>query len=276
MVNMRGACAVGVLFVSGCAVIVGLDNTYERDDGSGEGGSAASTSASGGAGGEGGSGGGAVTCGNGQLDAAEVCDDGNTIPGDGCDDACLVEECFECPDNACSPAMIGTPCGSVDESCDGAGACISHCSDGTKNVDEIGVDCGGSCKNCLAAPCTMPAECASSFCADGVCCKQECNQACTICNMKDSIGTCAYVPAGVDDDQCTGDANTSCFGQGKCITVIQWQNGEPCMDYSECISGQCSQLDSGEYKCGAPSGSACKINEECASGVCFMVAICNG
>jgi cysteine-rich repeat protein len=37
-------------------------------------------------------------CGNGQLDLDEECDDGNTDNGDGCSDACLVEEGWECTD----------------------------------------------------------------------------------------------------------------------------------------------------------------------------------
>src|SRR5688572_19950385 len=46
-------------------------------------------------------------CGDGALDGDEACDDGNTSPGDGCDDVCQVEgpewrcevpgsNCFEC------------------------------------------------------------------------------------------------------------------------------------------------------------------------------------
>ncbi len=37
-------------------------------------------------------------CGNGLLDPGETCDDGNTVPGDGCSDTCQVEPGWECTD----------------------------------------------------------------------------------------------------------------------------------------------------------------------------------
>ncbi len=38
----------------------------------------------------------AAVCGDGVIDAPEECDDANTATGDGCDDACTVEECWTC------------------------------------------------------------------------------------------------------------------------------------------------------------------------------------
>lgn len=35
-------------------------------------------------------------CGNGIVDGAEGCDDGNTTPGDGCDASCRIEPCWAC------------------------------------------------------------------------------------------------------------------------------------------------------------------------------------
>jgi hypothetical protein len=68
MVNVRGACVLGLVLASGCAAIAGLDNIYERDDGAGGDGSGTtpattastttgSASSGVGAGGEGGLGG---------------------------------------------------------------------------------------------------------------------------------------------------------------------------------------------------------------------------
>ena len=51
-----------------------------------------------------------VTCGNGELDAREACDDGNTAAGDGCSSACQVEPGFYCYDipSVCIP-LSGDP-----------------------------------------------------------------------------------------------------------------------------------------------------------------------
>jgi cysteine-rich repeat protein len=73
---------------------------------------------------------GAVACGDGVVTAGEDCDDGNTMPGDGCSPSCRVEECWECAgspsdctplaaDTACTPD--GDPC--TDDVCDGTGVC---------------------------------------------------------------------------------------------------------------------------------------------------------
>lgn len=40
--------------------------------------------------------GGGSVCGDGTLDADEVCDDGNTMDGDGCSSTCAVETGFTC------------------------------------------------------------------------------------------------------------------------------------------------------------------------------------
>jgi cysteine-rich repeat protein len=37
-----------------------------------------------------------VLCGNGKVEGAEVCDDGNTLEGDGCSSVCKVESGWEC------------------------------------------------------------------------------------------------------------------------------------------------------------------------------------
>lgn len=59
-------------------------------------------------------------CGNGLLDAGEACDDGNRVPGDGCDATCTISAGFECGDG--SPSYCSPICGDGlvvgDETCD--------------------------------------------------------------------------------------------------------------------------------------------------------------
>jgi cysteine-rich repeat protein len=46
------------------------------------------------------------------------------------------------------------------------------CFDGTRDGDETGIDCGGSCGACSGGPCTSGAMCASGVCSAGVCVEQ--------------------------------------------------------------------------------------------------------
>lgn len=65
------------------------------------------------------------------------------------------------------------PMGCVDDEgcpdglvCGSNGMCVSaSCTDGTRNGDETGVDCGGSCPPCLdGQPCLTPGDCSSGVC----------------------------------------------------------------------------------------------------------------
>ena len=95
------------LIVGGCAGV------KQMPGGSGSGGSGNGTG-KGGSNGSGGShgnidasvdiGNAATTCGNGQLDPGEKCDDGNKNGGDGCTPLCQIENGWICPDGPGSPA----------------------------------------------------------------------------------------------------------------------------------------------------------------------------
>lgn len=45
--------------------------------------------------------------------------------------------------------------------------------------------------------CTDPAECASGYCVDGVCCNEPCDAPSQACNLPGSVGTCSDLPRGV-------------------------------------------------------------------------------
>jgi cysteine-rich repeat protein len=54
-----------------------------------------------------------ATCGNGQCDPDEACDDGNNISGDGCPADCRSDDGLVCPVTACPPTLVveqGGPC----------------------------------------------------------------------------------------------------------------------------------------------------------------------
>ncbi|HMR09067.1 MAG TPA: hypothetical protein PKA88_24975, partial [Polyangiaceae bacterium] len=74
----------------------------------------------------------------------------------------------------------------------------------------------------IGAPCALPAECDSGFCADGVCCNVACAGVCESCAAKwkqsaKDHGTCGPVRAGTDPDgDCSTDAPSSCAQTGQC------------------------------------------------------------
>jgi fibro-slime domain-containing protein len=78
-----------------------------------------------------------TTCGNGQLDDGEKCDDGNKTGGDGCTPLCQIENGWICPDvgQACKRNAV---CG------DGKLTPPEACDDGNKNGgDGCKADCSG-------------------------------------------------------------------------------------------------------------------------------------
>ena len=78
----------------------------------------------GGDGGDGGSGadGGGPTCGDGELDAGEECDDANGRPADGCSGICTVENGYVC-DEPGEPCVVDAECGNGDYEPIGGEAC---------------------------------------------------------------------------------------------------------------------------------------------------------
>ncbi len=101
----------------------------------------------------------AGTSGNGVVDNDEQCDDGNLVPGDGCDASGLVETCYDCS---------GAP-----------SVCTSHCGDGVLDPDEdcddgdlsSGDGCSAtgqveSCYTCTGQPSVCTMNCGSDGALD--------------------------------------------------------------------------------------------------------------
>ncbi len=84
-------------------------------------------------------------CGNGQLEVGEDCDDGNAMPGDGCD-LCAVETGWDC--TAASPSVCTPTCGDGvilgDEECDGADLNSQTCN--TRGFPGGSITCDGACR----------------------------------------------------------------------------------------------------------------------------------
>lgn len=82
-------------------------------------------------------------------------------------------------------------------------------------------DPNGICKKNDGEVCSSGADCASTFCVDGVCCNTECKGFCQACNgaMKQTgaSGTCGVAKEGLDPhNDCPDDEARSCERDGTC------------------------------------------------------------
>lgn len=109
----------------------------------------------------------------------------------------------DCPDEVCSiESCMDGLCRSVPE------ATNTPCGDGRV------CDVASVCKKPAGESCDEAAECHTGFCADAVCCDEECVGLCASCVVTD-VGQCTVVPAGRDpDDDCRDDA--VCGGERAC------------------------------------------------------------
>ena len=109
-----------------------------------------------------------------------------------------------------------------------------------------GVDCGaglkcnstGLCKKTTAQACAAGSECLSANCYDGVCCTTTCSTACKACNVTGSVGTCANIPAGKQDNAPAGTCAgvNACDGAGACKLGA----GQACTSNAQCSSNVCT------------------------------------
>ncbi len=139
----------------------------------------------------------------------------------------------------------------------------------------------------LGQACAQATDCASGFCADGVCCNSACGAVCSECNSSgtcvaaasddacedvecpaetecrvyeltnagncDALGACATAAActSVDVQAGTPCANGegACDGAGQCVIPNKATLGETCTDGDECGSDYCAATASGARVC---------------------------
>lgn len=147
---------------------------------------------------------------------------------------CAVPEARSCTPFACA----GTRCGS---------SCQTDLECGGQNVCQAGT-CG---KQPIGGLCARDLDCASAFCAQGVCCNARCDASCQACNLPGLAGTCSAVPAGGPDPAglCRDEGLASCGNDGTC-------NG----------AGACRKY---------AAGIICQP-QRCADGIKTLPATCSG
>ena len=84
--------------------------------------------------------------------------------------------------------------------------------------------------------CSVPADCQTGFCVDGICCETSSCGTCQACDTAANPGVCTNVPAkSTDADTCPAATN-ACDGAGKC----QLKDGQGCGAAGECLSAACA------------------------------------
>jgi hypothetical protein len=134
----------------------------------------------------------APACAGDRLDTAGTCD------GKG---VCRPPGVQPCAPYKCAGAACKTMCTS-DADCQAGHACVA-----------------GSCgPKANGQTCAKGAECASTFCVDGVCCADTCQGACRTCALPSAMGRCTPVPVGAADPRgtCADQSPATCGTDGVC------------------------------------------------------------
>ncbi|MBK8938035.1 MAG: DUF4215 domain-containing protein [Polyangiaceae bacterium] len=186
-------------------------------------------------------------CGDGliQIGDGEVCDDGNSDPGDGCSSDCTsVEQDFSCP-------TPGQACVSTVECGDGVISGQETCDDGDTTA---GDGCSDACAVELGWQCTQPnVPCIAAMCGDGILAGAE------ECEDDDAI------PTSGDgcSDTCQREFGFACGLPGVACHPTDCNDGlkegdEPCDDGNDDIGDGCNPFCEVEPSCSAgPCVSAC-------------------
>ena len=189
-----------------------------------------------------------TVCRAGTCDTAtnRVTDDGTCRNG-----SCTSPSPTTCTPYKCNGARCGSSC-STNAQCSGTNVCVN-----------------GSCgKKPNGAVCSKSTDCASTFCAQGVCCGAACTASCFSCSLPGSIGTCTAVPPNgadptgtcIDQGKGTCGNDGTCNGNGGCRKYVP---GTVCVA-AKCADGKFTSASTcdGQGKC-APGSS-----RDCAPFVC--------
>ena len=226
------------------------------------------------------------TCTNGMLDAGEsdvdcggpdcaacpsgsACGDASDCASGICDaGTCKVPSCTDGVQNAnetdidcggpqCAPCGEGDGCYGESD-CELALVCApttltcvaATCSDGLKNGDETGIDCGGSCPSLCGngMGCSSASSCESGVCVGGTCQPASC-----------SDGVQNGSEAGVD----CGSAASGCALCG---------NGASCTSGSECQSGSCQAMVCTAPSCTDGVQNGFELGVDCGGPACAAIA----
>jgi fibro-slime domain-containing protein len=180
-------------------------------------------------------------CGDGKLQAGETCDDGNSIPGDGCSADChSVDRDFICP----APGMA---CVSTVVCGDGRVAGQESCDDGNQRSSD---GCDDHCALEPGFACTSPGtRCRAATCGDGIVAGDE---AC-------DDGTSPPVDGDGCSANCRLEAGYACPQPNSACRRTTCNDGvregsEACDDGNQVVGDGCTPF--------------CEVEPDCAAGAC--------
>ncbi len=196
----------------------------------------------------------AILCGNGKLDAAEQCDDGNRNNDDACTNSCkrnIGMQCYDsrdcatnrCDGGSCNICTSDSQC--VTQKCLPNGDCADFCGNGTVDPGEACDDgnvsntdaCTNDCRLGVGLACSASESCGSHLCQNGKC------TACT------------------SDLQCPGRMCVNGTCSNLCGNGVK-DAGEACDD------GNISDNDGCSNRCKLGDGLSCGADTQCASNLC--------
>jgi hypothetical protein len=205
--------------------------------------------------------------------------------------ACTTENAAYCgPGKPCPPGLRCDPSVNRCVAQDGGPAKDGRRRDNGEPEDDAPQPGDARADKPLGAACDGPAECASGFCSDGVCCEAECSGICRSCARPGSAGTCGLVAQGSDaDGDCAGQDPAcagTCDGLGACTfaaadkscqapscTTAQLQRGfcdgaGACVQKSESCGGYtCADGTACRTSC-VDATTDCTADFECLGGSC--------
>ncbi|KAK3251104.1 hypothetical protein CYMTET_39560 [Cymbomonas tetramitiformis] len=190
----------------------------------------------------------------------------------------------DCGGSTCSTrCSAGSGCSAdadcSDELCENSVCSAATCSDGQKNGDETGVDCGGLCSlsynetgtgRCVSGEgCSAESECISALCIDKVCVEQTCTN-----GAKDGYET---------DVDCGGGKCVPCDKYSYCSIDTDCAKGSECRGSSSDPTLKCFEKatcsddtknqDETDVDCGGGCG-LCREGEQCGASADCLTNMC--
>jgi len=196
-------------------------------------------------------------CGDGIIEQGESCDDGNSVPGDGCSGICQIEHGYACP-------TPGQPCMKIWVCGNGRIDPGETCDDGNTNSND---GCSSTCQVEPGYACSMPGSPCTMApmprCGDGaVNAGEQCDDGNTVSNDGCS-STCQVEPGYTCPNPGQPCKKIEFCGDG----VVELDIGEQCDDGNTIGGDGCTALCQLEpnFVCPTP-GQPCVSTVKCGDG----------